>query len=63
MTKTEAELKLTIATLESIEQHLDLTRKAIAYDATCRDEDYRHVFNGMIDELRSCREIMLKIEN
>lgn len=61
MNKTEAELKLAIATLESVEQHLDLIRKAIAFDAVCEDENYRHVFQGMIADLRDCRENLDRI--
>ena len=56
MNQTEADLKLTIATIESVEQHLDVTSKAIAHDACCKDENYSHVFNGMISDLRECRE-------
>ena len=56
MNKTEADLKLAIATIESVEQHLDVTRKVIAHDACCKEEKYSHVFNGMISDLRECRE-------
>lgn len=61
MNKTEADLKIAIATLESVEQHLDLTRKAIAHDAVCKDENYHHVFQNMIYELRQCREKLGKL--
>jgi hypothetical protein len=43
MNKTEAHLKVAIATLESVEQHIDLVRKAIAHDAECKQEKYHHV--------------------
>ena len=56
MNKTEADLKFAITTMKSIEQHLDVTRKAIAHDACCKDDSYFHVFNGMISDLRECRE-------
>ncbi|MGL5944239.1 MAG: hypothetical protein ACRC2S_28490 [Waterburya sp.] len=61
MNKTEAEIKLAIATLESVEQHLDLTKKAIAHDACCKSDSYHHVFDGMIQDLIDCRETLQKL--
>lgn len=62
MNPTEADIKLAIATIESVEQHLDIVRKAIAHDAICQDESYHHVFNDMITDLRSCRERLISVE-
>ena len=72
MNPTEANLKLAIAygdptafgrrraparaTIESVEQHLEMMKRAIAYDAACKDESYFHVFDDMVSDLRSCRE-------
>ena len=62
MNQTEAELKLMIATIESVEQHLEMMKKAIAYDAACKDESYFHVFDNMISELRGARDKLDKLD-
>lgn len=61
MNQTEADLKLMIATIESVEQHLDLIRKAIAHDAVSKDECYFHVFQGLIEDLSGCRDKLKNI--
>ncbi len=56
MNHTEADLKLAIATIQSVEQHLELMKKAIAHDAVHQDDNYHYVFQGMIEELFNTRE-------
>ena len=62
MNKAEANFQLAIANLESVEQHLEMMKRAIAYDAACKDESYYHVFDNMISELRSCRDKLNQVK-
>ncbi len=56
MNQTEAEIKLAIATIQSVEQHLELMKKAIAHDAISKDDNYHFVFKGMMEDLFNTRE-------
>ncbi len=61
MNQTEADIKLACATIQSVEQHIDLIRKAIAYDASHKDDNYHYVFQGLIDDLFNTRERLERI--
>lgn len=62
MKPTQADIKLAIATIESVEQDLDVVRKAVAHDACCPDASYHHLFNNMINHLRECRDRLNSVE-
>ena len=60
--KAIVELKRAIALVQSVEQRIELTRKAIAYDTNDGSDNYELVFKEMVSDLYSCRMKLSDIE-